>query len=161
MKFCKVRSVKTPERGTSKSAGLDFFVPFDFKVTTLQPNSDILIPSGIVANVPENCMLMAADKSGVATSKRAIVKAGKKPKDTAQETSIVVGAKIVDEDYQGEIHMHVINVGKKPFTITPGMKLVQFIVVPVIYEELEECSSPENVFSSMSERGDGGFGSTN
>ena len=31
MKIVKVRNVKTPERGTNKSAGIDFYIPEDFK----------------------------------------------------------------------------------------------------------------------------------
>ena len=49
MKVAKVRDVKTPERGTDKSAGIDFFVPNDFIETVLPPQRDMLIPSGIKA----------------------------------------------------------------------------------------------------------------
>ena len=77
-----------------------------------------------------------------------------------QELSIVIlGAKIVDEDYQGEIHIHVVNVGKAKVHIKPGMKIAQFILVPVSYEGLEEVSESE-LFSRSSERGDGALGST-
>ena len=34
MRFLKIRDVKSPERGTEKSAGIDFFIPNDFNYTT-------------------------------------------------------------------------------------------------------------------------------
>lgn len=161
MKFCKVRDVKTPVRGTAKSAGLDFFVPNDLnKTITLAPGQDALIPSGIKAELPKNYMLMAADKSGIATSFQACRLAGKEPKESNLATCLIVGAKIVDEDFQGEIHIHVINVGADRVTIKPGMKLAQFILVPVLYAELEEVAEC-NLFAEVSERGEGSFGSTN
>lgn len=159
MKITKVRDVKTPERGTAKSAGIDFFVPNDFTTTLLSPQRDMLIPSGIKAQVPEGFMLMAAEKSGVVTSKRAAVEAGRTPKPTAYNSIVILGAKIVDEDYQGEIHIHLINVGKEYVTIKPGTKIAQFILVPVSYENIEVVPE-DQLFSEVSDRGDGGFGST-
>jgi dUTP pyrophosphatase len=159
MKIAKVRNVKTPERGTPKSAGIDFFVPNDFVEQVLPPQRDILIPSGIKADVPENFMLMAAEKSGVVTTKNAAIQAGRKPKVTAYNTVVVLGAKIVDEDYQGEIHIHLVNVGNEYVIIKPGTKIAQFILVPVSYDTVEVV--PENeLFDETSDRGDGGFGST-
>ena len=162
MRFLKVRDVKTPVRGTDFSAGIDFFVPNDFNNGTpfeLKPQHDLLIPSGIKVNVPNTHMLMAADKSGVVTSKEACLVANRKPKANAFDSMIIIGAKIVDEDYKGEVHIHVINVGKRNVMIEPGMKITQFIVVPVSYVGLEEVNSEEALFKDKySTRGDNGFG---
>ena len=84
-----------------------------------------MIPSGIKMEIPEGYMLMAADKSGVVTSKWACLGAGRTPKAEAFESIVILGAKIVDEDYQGEIHIHVVNVGKAKVHIKPGMKIAQ------------------------------------
>ena len=181
MKFAKIRNVKSPVRGTGKAAGIDFFVP-NFgsnKDFIVNPGTDVLIPSGIKMEIPEGYMLMAADKSGVVTSKWACLGAGRTPKAEAFESIVILGAKIVDEDYQGEIHIHdvdmylslvvfiyqgeihihVVNVGRAKVHIKPGMKIAQFILVPVSYEGLEEVSESE-LFSRSSERGDGALGST-
>jgi dUTP pyrophosphatase len=163
VKFVKVRDVKTPERGTSVAAGTDFFVPFDFndgQPFLLKPHHDILIKSGIRAALPAGTMWMGADKSGVATSKNAMRLAGNEPKISNPESSLKVGAKIIDEDYQGEIGLHIINVGDSEQWIEPGQKIVQFILVPVIYPELIECATVDEVFTCETERGEGGFGST-
>lgn len=159
MKIAKVREVKTPVRGTKKSAGLDFFIPEDFIEQMLPPGHDILIPSGIVADVPEGYMFMAAEKSGVVTSKEAVIASGRKPKEGAFDSIIIIGAKIVDEDYQGEIHIHLVNVGSNHVLIKPGMKIAQFILVPVAYDDVEVVSR-DQLFAEVSDRGDGGFGST-
>ena len=63
----------------------------------------------------------------------------------------------MDEDYQGEIHIHVFNSGKSTTLINPGQKLIQFILIKMNYEDIEVVESLDNV---ESERGEGGFGST-
>lgn len=160
MKYSKVRKVKSPERGTDKAAGIDFFVPDEFKNGfVVHPHSDVLIPSGIKMEIPEGYMLMAADKSGVVTSKWACLSVGREPKVDSFGCSLIIGAKIVDEDYQGEIHIQLINLGEEKVFIKPGMKIAQFILVPVSYDGLEEVPESE-LFSRESKRGEGALGST-
>ena len=160
MKFAKVRDVKSPQRGTLKAAGIDFFVPSDFEETTILPGHDLLIPSGIKVEIPENYMLLGADKSGVVTSKGACEAAGRTPKKDAFDTIMVIGAKVIDEDYTGEIHIHVFNAGVWAACIKPGMKIAQFILVPVLYEDLEEVPEAELFEGKAYDRGSGAFGST-
>lgn len=162
LKFFKVREVKSPKRGTERSAGIDFFIPNDFcdNCKTLSPGDDILIPSGIIAKIPEGYMLMAADKSGIAPSTEAMRDCLMRNKTPEIASSLIVGAKIIDEDYPGEIHIHVINVGSDMISLKPGMKIVQFILVPVSYASPKEVSSFEELGFKLGSR-TGGFGSTN
>lgn len=145
MKITKVRDVKTPVRGTDKSAGIDFFVPNDFPGEHyLATSQSINIPSGIHAKIPEGHALIVMNKSGVALKK-----------------GLQVGACVVDEDYQGEIHIHVTNIGDDLATIKPGEKLVQMLLVPVIYDIPELVDSLDNLYNGeTTDRGAGGFGST-
>lgn len=136
----KIKNVKSPSRGTSKSAGLDFFVPNDIEPISVMPGKDTLIPSGIKVQVPEGYALIAFNKSGVATKQ-----------------GLIVGACVVDEDYEGEIHLHIINTSGKVQVIMPGDKLTQFILIPVNYADIQEV---QEFPTRHSERGDGGFGST-
>ncbi len=138
MKVQKLRDVKTPNRGTSVSAGIDFYVPEDFETTVLKPGQSVLIPSGIKAQVPRGYALIAFNKSGVATKQ-----------------GLQVGACVVDEDYRLEIHLHVINISDKDQTVATGQKLIQFVLIPVCYFDVEEVDNIEN----NTER-KGGFGST-
>lgn len=162
MKIVKVRNVKTPERGTNKSAGIDFYIPEDFDTKMLFPHTDILIPSGIVVKISEGFMFMGADKSGVVVSEEGYSRTKLEPRKRRPFPSpLIIGAKIIDEDYQGEIHIHVINVGNNCITLRPGMKIAQFILVPVSYEDVEVADSIDELFPEKSDRGAGGFGSTN
>ena len=53
LRYTKVREVKDPVRAHRTDAGIDFFIPNDFKETILMPNEDVLIDSGIKVIVPE------------------------------------------------------------------------------------------------------------
>ena len=140
MKIQKLRNVKTPNRGTEASAGIDFYVPEDFETAVLKPGESVLIPSGVRVQVPRGYALVAFNKSGVATKQ-----------------NLSVGACVVDEDYEGEIHLHLINVGRSHTTIKPGQKLTQFILIPVSYMDVHVL---EELPDRNTERGAGGFGST-
>lgn len=141
--FTKVRDVKSPER-TGKNAGIDFFIPNDYKTSVLHGKSDILIPSGIKLKMPDGFALIAFNKSGITTKHQ-----------------IISGACVVDENYTGEIHLHLINLKSMYFKLKPGMKILQFIPIKMDYMDLEMTSN-ENLLTMQdwSERGDKGFGST-
>ena len=144
MKIAKIRNVKTPRRGTDGSAGIDFFVPDDYPTNLLkiEPGDRFFIPSGIKANVPEGYALIAFNKSGVALKK-----------------GLMVGACVVDSDYQGEIHLHLVNTSDQPVKIEPGEKLTQFLLIPVDHC-LVEVVNEGDLFEEETTRGSGGFGST-
>lgn len=159
MKITKIREVKTPTRGTECSAGLDFYVPAGIRLCML-PGDDVLIPSGIKVEIPHGYALIAHNRSSMATSTRAMKYAGLKGNPNSTRGCVVVGACVVDEDYQGEIYIHLINVGICAETIIAGMKVVQLVLTPVSYEGVEVVDE-EELFNQASERGKGGFGSTN
>ena len=144
MKISKIRNVKTPTRGTVGSAGIDFYVPEDYpsSLCEIAPGDRYFIPSGIKANVPEGFALIAMNKSGVSMKK-----------------GLMVGACVVESDYQGEIHLHLINASNKPVTIEPGDKLTQFLLVPVDHCPVELVDIVD-LFTEETTRGSGGFGST-
>ena len=140
MKVQRVRTVKLPTRGTPKSAGLDFYVPDDYEDHCISPGQSVLISSGIRVEVPEGYALIAFNKSGIAVKKH-----------------LYVGACVIDEDYQGEIHIHLTNVGSTYVHIHPGDKIAQFILLPVLYSRVEEVDELHKV---PTKRGTGAFGST-
>ena len=173
VQFTKIRDVKSPERANSNDAGMDFYIPYfdekfleDLKAKNvknnvsyqtfideqqdeilkiyLQPHAQINIPSGIKVNIlDKNTFLLAQNKSGVATKYR-----------------LVVGACVVDADYQGEIHLNLINTSNEMIILQSGQKIVQFIHLPYIKTELEEITNEQYESIDVSDRGTGGFAST-
>lgn len=173
IQFTKVRDVKSPNRANKHDAGTDFFIPnytpefykdvveknknnrieyqtiigddgrqeLEFRIA---PNAQINIPSGIKVNIlDKNTYLDANNKSGVATKYR-----------------LVVGAKVVDADYRGEVHLNLINTSNEWVTIQTGQKIVQFIHKEYIASDFEEISVDEYNALEATDRGEGGFSST-
>ena len=144
MKIVRVRDVKMPVRGTKGSAGIDFFIPNNFKPTTIYPGESINIPSGVHVLVPEGKALINFNKSGIAVKK-----------------NLLVGACVIDSDYQGEIHLNLINVGSDFVALRPGDKILQSLLIDVSHEDVEEVATLSELYAGVeSERGTGAFGST-
>lgn len=140
LNYKKVRDVKTPSRGTQYSSGIDFYVPSEFQEVILPPGHSIVIPSGIKVSIEVGYDLVFANRSGVASKK-----------------SLIMGAQVIDSDYQGEIFMNLINVGKDIVSIQPGEKICQAIVRKV---ELCDLVEQEELTWISDERGEGSRGST-
>lgn len=163
MKVTKIRSVKTPTRANKTDAGIDFFVPeFDEEfidalkekntnnkyvmygnAIKVNPHEGVLIPSGVRVVVPSGHALVAFNKSGVAVKQQ-----------------LVVGACVVDDGYVGEVHINVINTTNRVQDITSGMKLAQFVILPINSEDIELIGNEEYSAYENTDRGAGGFGST-
>lgn len=120
----------------------------------LQPHARILIPSGIQVLIqPENSMLMAANKSGIASKE-----------------GLLFTAEIVDHPYTGEVHLGVVNSSREIVKLPiigveaeAGKKLIQFIHVPIYTTIPEEIDTDlyDEIAITWGTRGNGGFGSTN
>lgn len=132
--------------------GYDFKLSFERGIREvidkfyLKPGHRILIPSGIKGLLePPASMLMAANKSGIATKK-----------------GLIFTAEIIDSPYVGEIHIGVYNTSQEVQVIEAGKKLVQFIHVPIFITEPEEIQLEEFYTESQiwGSRGANGFGSS-
>ena len=146
----KTREVKTPCR-EGLNAGFDFYVPSDIECDDvlngfyINAGENCNIPSGIKVRLPKNHCLIAFNKSGIAS-----------------KHNLIVGACVVDENYTGEIHLNIINVGKDPVLVERGQKLVQFVLIKQIYHEICLHQGEESLYEGLDtrERGNKGFGST-
>lgn len=109
------------------------------------PGGKVLIPSGIHVKLPEQVFLVGENKSGIA-SKRGLIKA----------------AQVIDQDYQGQIHINMINPTANSVYIKPGEKIIQFVpYFQPIMTKVKEYDSKEDLYkNSESVRGEGGFGSS-
>jgi dUTP pyrophosphatase len=163
MKFSRVRNVKPVNRANAKDAGMDFYIPefseefikdlenknpkqvWDYTNSELmiEPGGSLLIPSGIKVRLPENFMLTAFNKSGIASKK-----------------SLLVGACVVDEPYMGEVHIDLHNVSSYTQSIEYGQKIIQLILIPVSYAVPQEVAMDDLYTNFQSTRGEGGFGSS-
>lgn len=142
MLFTKVREVKSPSRGTSESAGFDFYVPADVSPFTIFPGQSVNIPSGIK-------LVIEPGHAGIFFNKSSVGSKG-----------VLAGACVVDQDYRGEVHLNVHNVSSLPVEYKPGQKLIQMLVIPVSVLTAVELTEDEYFEHSNTARGSGGFGST-
>ena len=76
----------------------------------IQPGGKILIPSGIHVNLPDHIFLDAENKSGIAAKR-----------------GLIHGAALIDNDYEGQIHINLLNPTCYNVKIKPGEKIVQFV----------------------------------
>lgn len=141
LNFCKLsEKVCIPKRATSGSAGMDLCACIDEEIT-LNPGSLVRIPCGIAISIPSNeyaAFIFARSGLGV--------KYG---------VTLSNGVGVVDSDYRGEICVGLCNVGNEPYTITPGERVAQMVIMRVETFPLVEVKNLDST-----ERGTGGFGST-
>jgi dUTP pyrophosphatase len=62
---------------------------------------------------------------------------------------------LIDSDYQGQVFVSCWNRGQTTFTIQPGERIAQLVVVPVVQVEFDVVEE-----FAQSQRGAGGFGSS-
>ncbi len=141
LKIKKVRdNANVPKRATSGSAGLDLCACVDEPIV-LESGATAVIPTGIAIALPsEDYGAFVFPRSGIA------VKHG---------IGLLNSVGVIDSDYRGEIMVGVINQVKETYTIQPGERIAQMVIMPVSMMPVEEVDELENT-----ERGAGGFGST-
>ena len=141
LKIKKLRDdAKVPNRATSGSAGLDLCASID-KPITLEGGDTAVIPTGIAIALPSaDYGAFVFPRSGIA------VKHG---------IGLLNSVGVIDSDYRGEIMVGVINQINTPYTIQPGERIAQMVIMPVSMMPVEEVTELDET-----QRGAGGFGST-
>ena len=133
-------NAKIPFRATQGSAGMDLCACIDTPLT-LKGGETAVIPTGIAIALPSNEMgAFVFARSGLA------IKHG---------IGLLNSVGVIDSDYRGEIKVGVINQISEPYTIEPGERIAQLVIMPVCPPEPVEA---ENLDDTA--RGEGGFGST-
>lgn len=176
IKFLKIRDVYSPCRANPDDAGIDFFVPeFDgkFIADLFEKNKSLadgrlaIHDNGFDIPAHERALIPSGIKSRMAASGRALIAANKS--GVATKKGLIFGAQVVDYTYKGEIHISVINTTDQPVRIEAGMKLIQFLEMPVYSNPVEitdnsELKNPQiekDFYDGLGDdRGEGGFGST-
>ncbi len=63
LRFCKIRDVESPSRAHQYDAGIDFYVPADYRAEGREPGHAKKIPSGIKADVAGGMAFVAFNKA--------------------------------------------------------------------------------------------------
>ncbi len=129
-----------PAHATEGSAGLDLRAAVEAPLV-LAPGDTALVPSGIAIHLADpNLCAVVLPRSGL-----------------GHRHGIVMGngTGLIDADYQGPLLISVWNRGRESFTIEPGDRIAQLVVLPVARVSLRVVDS-----FATSVRGEGGFGHT-
>lgn len=105
----------------------------------IQPNGgDALLSTGLRVAIPEGYCLQVNPRSGKATRDK-----------------LVIGARIIDSPYRGELKIHIINFGKEAVEISPNDPCAQLLILRTAGILME------GVVDMNTDRGEDGFGSSN
>lgn len=129
-----------PHYATDGSAGMDMRACLDAPLQ-LAPGETTLIPSGLAIHVADaGLAAVLLPRSGL-----------------GHKHGIVLGnlVGLIDSDYQGQVFVSCWNRGAETFTIQPGERIAQMVIVPVVRADFEIVDEFVD-----SDRGAGGFGHT-
>ena len=116
------REFPLPQYATQGSAGVDLRACIDAPLE-LKPGDTQLIPSGIAIHLEDpGYAAIVLPRSGL-----------------GHKHGIVLGnlVGLIDSDYQGQVFVSCWNRGQTTFTIQPGERIAQLVVVPVVQVEFE------------------------
>ncbi|MDB6096124.1 MAG: deoxyuridine 5-triphosphate nucleotidohydrolase [Francisellaceae bacterium] len=136
----KVKDYPLPHYATPGSAGLDLRAMLN-EALRLLPNQTQLISTGISVYIEDPKLAgIILPRSGL-----------------GHKHGIVLGnlVGLIDSDYQGELMVSCWNRGTQEFTIQPGDRIAQLLIVPVVQAHFQIVDSFDTT-----ERGVGGFGHT-
>ena len=134
------REFPMPEYATAGSAGLDLRACIDAPLA-LEPGAATLIPTGLAIHLGDpGLAAVLLPRSGL-----------------GHKHGVVLGnlVGLIDSDYQGQLMVSCWNRGRAPYTVAPGERIAQMVVVPVVQVDLEIVDD-----FVESRRGAGGFGSS-
>lgn len=129
-----------PAHATEHSAGMDVRAALEAPLE-LAPGATALVPSGLAIHIgdPGLCAVLLP-RSGLG-HKHGIVLGN--------------GTGLIDADYQGPLMVSLWNRGAEAFTIQPGDRIAQLVLLPVVRADLRVVEAFEETA-----RGQGGFGHT-
>ncbi len=140
LKLLRVReNAVLPRQATAGSAGYDLCACIDAP-QTIAPGARAVFPSGLAAEIPQGTAGFIFTRSGLGIKKG---------------IHVTNGVGVVDSDYRGEICVGLHNLSDEPYTVQPGERIAQMIILPYFAPTIVEVTS-----LSETDRGAGGFGST-
>jgi dUTP diphosphatase len=128
-----------PDYFSAGAAGMDLGASLtDPRV--LEPGDFQLIPCGFALAIPPGYEAQVRPRSGLASR---------------HGVTVLNAPGTIDSDYRGEVQVLLINHGRSPFTIGPGMRIAQLVLARVTRAAWEVTDALPS-----SDRGAGGFGHT-
>lgn len=131
------QGITPPAYATSHSVGLDLSAAIEEEII-IDPGEISLVPTGIMVAVPAGYEAQIRPRSGLAVNHGLLI-----PNSPGT----------IDPDYRGEVKVIVLNAGKKPFTVSRGMRIAQMVIVPAVQADIAIVQD-----LPPTERGEGGFG---
>jgi dUTP pyrophosphatase len=125
-----------PAYQTSGSAGCDVHAN---AAASISPGESSVIPTGIYPEIPQGYEIQVRSRSGLAASRL---------------VSVLNAPGTIDSDYRDEIKIILYNSGHTTFKVTPGDRIAQLVIAPVVqikWVETDERTQTERT---------GGLGST-
>lgn len=132
------REFPLPDYATPGSAGLDLRACVETELV-LAPGHTELVPTGLALHIDDpGLAAVLLPRSGL-----------------GHKHGIVLGnlVGLIDSDYQGQVYVSAWNRGREAFTIQPGERLAQMVILPVVRARFEVVED-----FAASARGAGGFG---
>lgn len=132
--------IHLPQKMSALAAGFDIHAAVN-EPLVIQPGERTLVPTGLILELPDHLEAQVRPRSGWA------IKHG---------ITALNSPGTIDADYRGEVKVILINHGEEPFEIQRNDRIAQLVIQEVLrisFVEVEELSATE--------RGEGGFGSSN
>lgn len=130
-----------PKYETSGAAAMDLRACIEEPVV-IPPGGRQLVKTGLAINMTDpGLVAIVASRSGLSLK---------------HHVHVAQGIGVIDSDFHGEIGVILANDGAAPYTVEPGDRIAQLMFQPVVQVALGYV----DVFSTTTERGEGGFGST-
>lgn len=127
-----------PARAHSGDAGLDLTA---CETVTIGAGERATVGTGLAVEIPDGHAGLVVPRSGLALR---------------HGLSIVNAPGVIDAGYRGEVRVILLNTDREqPFTVEPGMRIAQLLVVPALAVDVVEVGE-----LTETARGDGGFGSS-
>ncbi len=128
-----------PSYGSEDAAGADIRAQLTQDLS-IAPGASALIPTGLRFAIPPGYEIQVRPRSGLALK---------------NQVTVLNTPGTIDADYRGEVGVILINHGKVPFVVTPGMRIAQLVLAQVIRAQFLPA---QELLTTA--RGEGGFGHT-
>lgn len=134
---------EAPAHAEEHAAGVDLKANIQIPIV-ISPLGRAMVDTGLFMEIPEGHFGMVCPRSGLA-AKHGI--------------TVTNAPGIIDSSYRGECKVILSNISNDDFTIMPGDRIAQLIIMK--YEKVEKFVTVNSIEElSESKRGSGGFGST-